>query len=43
MLIKEIKIDGGYFDARMIDEYVYVVATEYTNNIYYALMKRISL
>ncbi|MCJ7697936.1 MAG: beta-propeller domain-containing protein, partial [Thermoplasmata archaeon] len=37
ILVKEIKIDGGYFDARLIDEYVYVVATEYTYNIYYAL------
>ena len=37
ILEKEIRIDGGYFDARLIDEYVYVVATEYTNNIYYAL------
>jgi len=37
ILEKEIRIDGGYFDARLIDEYVYVVATEYTYNIYYAL------
>jgi inhibitor of cysteine peptidase len=36
-LIKEIRIDGGYFDARLIDEFVYVVSTEYTYNIYYAL------
>jgi inhibitor of cysteine peptidase len=36
ILSKEIKIDGGYFDARLIDEYVYVVSTEYTYNIYYA-------
>jgi inhibitor of cysteine peptidase len=36
-LVKEIKIDGGYFDARLIDEYVYVVSTEYTSDIYYAL------
>lgn len=37
MLTKEIKIDGYYFDARMIDNYVYVLAPEYTNYIYYAL------
>ena len=37
ILEKEIKIDGGYFDGRLIDEYVYVVATEYTYNIYYAV------
>jgi uncharacterized secreted protein with C-terminal beta-propeller domain len=36
-LVKEIRIDGGYFDARLIDEYVYVVSTEYTSDIYYAL------
>jgi uncharacterized secreted protein with C-terminal beta-propeller domain len=36
-LIKEIRIDGGYFDARLIDEFVYVVSTEYTSDIYYAL------
>jgi inhibitor of cysteine peptidase len=35
-LIKEIRIDGGYFDARLIDEFVYLVATEYTNNILYS-------
>jgi inhibitor of cysteine peptidase len=37
ILAKEIRIDGGFFDARLIDEYVYVVSTEYTYNIYYAL------
>ena len=36
-LIKEIRIDGGYFDARLIDEYVYVVSTEYTSDIYYSV------
>jgi len=36
MLAKEVKIDGYYFDARMIDNYVYAVASEYTNTIYYA-------
>jgi len=36
-LVKEIRIDGGYFDARLIDEYVYVVSREYTSDIYYAL------
>jgi inhibitor of cysteine peptidase len=36
-VVKEIRIDGGYFDARLINEYVYVVSTEYTSNIYYAL------
>ena len=37
VLEKEIRIDGGYFDARLIDENVYVIATEYTYNIYYAV------
>lgn len=36
-LVKEIRIDGGYFDARLIGEYVYLVATEYTYNILYAV------
>jgi len=36
-LSKEIRIDGGYFDARLIDEYVYVVSTEYTYYIYNAV------
>ena len=36
-LTKEIRIDGGYFDARLIDEYVYLVATQYTYNILYAV------
>ena len=37
VLIKDVRIDGAYFDARLIDEYVYVVATEYTYDIYRAL------
>ena len=36
-LVKEIRIDGGYFDARLIGEYVYLVATEYTYTILYAV------
>jgi len=37
VLSKDVRIDGGYFDARLIDEYAYVVATEYTNDIYRTL------
>jgi inhibitor of cysteine peptidase len=37
VLSKDIRIDGSYFDARLIDEYVYMVATEYTYHIYYAV------
>lgn len=37
VLSKDIKIDGSYFDARLIDEYVYLVASEYTNNVYRAI------
>jgi inhibitor of cysteine peptidase len=37
VLAKDVRIDGGYFDARLIDEYVYVVATEYTYDIYRVL------
>ena len=36
-LVKEIRIDGYYFDARLIDEYVYLVATENTYHILYAV------
>jgi len=31
---KNIEIDGNYFDARMIGDYVYAISTEYTYNIY---------
>ena len=34
-LENEIEIDGSYFNARMIDNHVYVVATEYTYDILY--------
>ena len=37
VLTKDVRIDGGYFDARLIDEYVYIVATEYTYDIYRAV------
>ena len=37
VLSKDVRIDGGYFDARLIDEYVYVVSTEYTYDIYRAV------
>lgn len=31
---KDIEIDGNYFDARMIGNYVYVISNEYTYSIY---------
>ncbi len=31
---KDVEIDGSYFDSRMIGNYVYVISTEYTYNIY---------
>jgi len=31
---KEIKVDGSYFDSRMIGDYVYVIISEYSSNIY---------
>ena len=34
-LIKDIEMDGDYSDARMIDNYVYVISTEYSYDIYY--------
>ena len=33
-LSKDIEIDGWYFDSRMIDEYVYVIVSEYSYEIY---------
>ncbi len=33
-LLDEMEFDGGYFDARMIGDHVYVVTSEYTGNIY---------
>ncbi|MBN2599205.1 MAG: beta-propeller domain-containing protein, partial [Candidatus Thermoplasmatota archaeon] len=36
-LVREIRIDGSYFDARLIGEFVYLVSTEYTYHIYYAV------
>jgi len=29
-LVRDVKVDGYYFDGRMIDDYVYVLASEYT-------------
>jgi len=36
-LAEDIEVDGSYFDARMIGNYVYIIATEYPRNIYYVL------
>jgi uncharacterized secreted protein with C-terminal beta-propeller domain len=33
-LVKNIEIDGTYFDSRMIDDYIYVVSSEYSYYIY---------
>jgi uncharacterized secreted protein with C-terminal beta-propeller domain len=33
-LVKEIEIDGNYYDSRMIGDYVYVVSTEYSYYIF---------
>jgi uncharacterized secreted protein with C-terminal beta-propeller domain len=32
---KDIELDGEYFDARMIGNYVYIIAIEYSYNIYH--------
>jgi uncharacterized secreted protein with C-terminal beta-propeller domain len=34
---KDIELDGEYFDARMIGNYVYIIAIEYSYNIYHIL------
>ena len=33
-LLKEVELDGNYYDARMIGEYIYIISTEYTYEIY---------
>ena len=33
-LINDIEIDGWYFDSRMIDDYVYIITSEYSYEIY---------
>lgn len=38
-LTSEIKLNGNYFDSRMIGNYVYVIATEYPYTIYRAFDK----
>lgn len=42
-IVKSVEIDGSYFDARMIDNYVYFVATEYTYQIYRVLKENESI
>ena len=34
VLVKDIEIDGTYFDSRMIGDYIYVVSSEYSYYIY---------
>jgi len=33
-IVKDIQIDGSYFNARMIGDYIYVITTDYSGNIY---------
>ena len=33
--LKEIELDGSFFNARMIGDYIYIIASEYTRNFYY--------
>ena len=33
-IVKDVEVDGGYFDSRMIGDYIYIIATEYSYNIY---------
>ena len=34
-LIKDIELDGSFFNARMIGDFIYIIASEYTRNFYY--------
>ncbi|GAF69267.1 unnamed protein product, partial [marine sediment metagenome] len=40
---KEIEVDGSYYDARMIGDYVYVIITEYSSNIYRTMNGNVTL
>ena len=42
-LVKDIEVDGSYFNARMIDDYIYIIATEYTGSIYWNLDQNVTL
>jgi len=42
-LIKDIEVDGNYFDSRMIDNHVYLISTEYSSNIYRSYDKKESI
>ena len=33
--LKEIELDGSFFNARMIGDYIYIITSEYTRNFYY--------
>ena len=42
-LEKNIEVDGNYFNARMIGDYIYIIATEYTGDIYWKLDNKVTL
>ena len=42
-LVNDIELDGSFFDARMIGDYIYVIATEYSGDIYYVLEDNVTL
>lgn len=33
-LVKDVEIDGNYYDARMIGDFIYIISTEYTYELY---------
>lgn len=42
-LDNDIEVDGYYFDARMIGDYIYIITTEYSSDVYRALEEKVSL
>ena len=42
-LDNDIEVDGYYFDARMIGDFVYIIATEYSSDVYRVLEEKVSL
>ena len=42
-LDNDIEVDGYYFDARMIGDFVYIIATEHSSDVYRVLEEKVSL
>ncbi len=43
ILVKDVTLDGSYFDARMIGDYVYMVTTQYSTDICYVEEEKVKI